>query len=78
MGFGIAIPAGKCPRVRQGRPDAGKPWTEVDPAVVAGWLEKAADKMSDNDREWAVYCLTREQAKKARAKDVVVEAEVGQ
>lgn len=61
--FGIVLPRGPCPKLKEGR--GGRLWSELSIAQVAKLLEQHGGKMTPDQRDWAEYLLTTDQARKA-------------
>lgn len=64
--YGLAIPPSPCPIVRPGKRNAGKRWDELPGPLLEQMYSESGQLMSDVQREWAEYLLTKRQARKAR------------
>ncbi len=63
--YGIAIPRSPCPKVRDGKPNAGKLWSELQGPLIEKMYAENGQDMSAVQREWAEYLMARRQKRKA-------------
>jgi hypothetical protein len=76
--YGLAIPASPCPVVRQGKPNAGKLWSELQGPLIEKMYAENGQQMTSQQREWAEYLMARRQKRKAAEAHAAAEAEAAQ
>ncbi|HEY3499287.1 MAG TPA: ATP-binding protein [Polyangiaceae bacterium] len=73
--YGLAIPASPCPVVRQGKPNAGKLWSELQGPLIEKMYAENGQQMTSQQREWAEYLMSRRQKRKAAEAHAAAESE---